>query len=155
MKKGFLQGLKDGIYDADTPENKGRPMQSRIVSEDSHGNVTVVGPEIDYGKLPGGQEMTEVTMVPGATPEQETHKEVGASEMLCYDFAYSLVNSELNRQLNPTTCLGDADCWIQQVTAPTLVVTCWIQQSTCILPSTCTGGRSRRRYQIRIFNLHK
>ena len=28
--------------------------------------------------------------------------------------------SELNRQLNPTTCLGDTDCWIQQVTAPTL-----------------------------------
>ena len=50
--------------------------------------------------------------------------------------------SELNRQLNPTTCLGDTDCWIQQVTAPTLVVTCWIQHSTCILSFTCTGGRS-------------
>ena len=49
--------------------------------------------------------------------------------------------SELNRQLNPTSCLGDTDCWIQQVTAPTLVVTCWIQQPACILPSTCTGGR--------------
>ena len=50
--------------------------------------------------------------------------------------------SELNRQLNPTTCLGDTDCWIQQVTAPTLVVTCWIQQSTCILPPSWTGGAS-------------
>ena len=50
--------------------------------------------------------------------------------------------SELDTQVNQTTCLGDTDCWIQQVTAPTLVVTCWIQQSVCILPSTCTGGRS-------------
>ena len=52
--------------------------------------------------------------------------------------------SELNTQVNPTTCLGDTDCWIQQVTAPTPVGTCWIQQPTgiCILPSTCTGGRS-------------
>ena len=50
--------------------------------------------------------------------------------------------SELNTQVNPTTCLGDTDCWIQQVTTPTLVVTCWNQQSVCILPSTCTGGRS-------------
>ena len=48
--------------------------------------------------------------------------------------------SELNGQLNPTTCLGDTDCWIQQVTAPTLVVTCWIQQSTCILPPVGQGG---------------
>ena len=38
--------------------------------------------------------------------------------------------------------MGDTGCWIQQFTAPTLVVACWIQQPTCILPSTCTGGRS-------------
>ena len=44
--------------------------------------------------------------------------------------------------MNPTTCLGDTCCWIQQVTPPTLVVTCWIQQPKCILPSTFTGGRS-------------
>ena len=50
--------------------------------------------------------------------------------------------SELTTQVNPTTCLGDTDCWIQKVTAPTLVVTCWIQQPTCTLPSTCTRGRS-------------
>ena len=48
--------------------------------------------------------------------------------------------SELNTQVNPTTCLGDTDCWIQQVTAPTLVVTCWIQQFYCILHSSRTGG---------------
>ena len=48
--------------------------------------------------------------------------------------------SELNTQVNPTTCLGDTGCWIQQVTAPTLVVKCWIHLCTCILPSTCTGG---------------
>ena len=35
--------------------------------------------------------------------------------------------SKLNTQVNPTTCLGDRDCWIQQVTTPTLVVTCWNQ----------------------------
>ena len=58
------------------------------------------------------------------------------------DFLINWSISELNTQVNPTTCLGDTDCWIQQVTAPTLVVTCWIQQSVCILPSTCTGGRS-------------
>ena len=50
--------------------------------------------------------------------------------------------SELNTHVNPTTCLGDTGCWIQQVTAPTLVVTCWIHQCASILPSTCTGGRS-------------
>ena len=47
--------------------------------------------------------------------------------------------SELNTQVNPTTCLGDTDCWIQQVTAPSLVVTCWNQQSVCILHSSRTG----------------
>ena len=30
--------------------------------------------------------------------------------------------SELNRQLNPTTCLGDTDCWIQQSVSPKQVV---------------------------------
>ena len=50
--------------------------------------------------------------------------------------------SELNTQVNPTTCWGDTDCWFQQVTTPTLAVTCWNQQSVCILPSTCTGGQS-------------
>ena len=40
--------------------------------------------------------------------------------------------SELNTQVNLTTCLGDTGCWIQQVTAPTLVVTCWIHLCTCI-----------------------
>ena len=44
--------------------------------------------------------------------------------------------------MNPTTCLGDTDCCIQQVTAPTLGVTCWIQQSVCILHSSRTGGAS-------------
>ena len=32
--------------------------------------------------------------------------------------------SDLNVQVNPTTCLGGTGCWIQQVTAATLVVTC-------------------------------
>ena len=50
--------------------------------------------------------------------------------------------SELNTQVNPTTCLGDTGCCIQQVTAPTLVVTCSIHQLASILPSTCTGGAS-------------
>ena len=56
--------------------------------------------------------------------------------------------SELNRQLNPTTCLGDTGCWIQQVTAPTLVVTCWIQQPTCILHSSWTLGGLRPPVQV-------
>ena len=43
------------------------------------------------------------------------------------DFLIHWSISERNTQVNPTTCLGDTDCWIQQVTAPTLVVTCWIQ----------------------------
>ena len=30
--------------------------------------------------------------------------------------------SELNGQLNPTTCLGDTDCWIQQSVSPKQVV---------------------------------
>ena len=58
------------------------------------------------------------------------------------DLLINWSTSELNGQLNPTTCLGDTDCWIQQVTAPTLVVTCWIQQPTCILHSSWTGGAS-------------
>ena len=48
--------------------------------------------------------------------------------------------SQLNTQRNPTTCLGDTGCWIQQVTALNLVVTCWIQPPTCILHSSSTGG---------------
>ena len=43
------------------------------------------------------------------------------------DIINSLIDwstSELNTQLNPTTCLGDTGCCFQQVTAPTLVVTC-------------------------------
>ena len=48
--------------------------------------------------------------------------------------------SELDTQVNPTTDLCDTDCRIQQVTAPTLLVTCWIQQHTCILHSSWTGG---------------
>ena len=66
---------------------------------------------------------------------------------LCKD----LINwstSELNRQLNPTTCLGDTDCWIQQVTAPTLAVTGWIQQCTCISHSSCKGVGLRPLVQI-------
>ena len=42
--------------------------------------------------------------------------------------------------LDPTTYLDYTGCWIQQVTAPTMAVTCWIQECACILPSTCTGG---------------
>ena len=70
------------------------------------------------------------------------HGDVDQVSPVCVDTIDLLINwstSELNRQLNPTTCLGDTDCWIQQVTAPTLVVTCWIQQSTCILPPSWTG----------------
>ena len=48
--------------------------------------------------------------------------------------------SELNTLLDPTTYLDYTDSWIQLVTAPTLAVTSWIQLSTCIVPSTCTGG---------------
>ena len=58
------------------------------------------------------------------------------------DFLINWSISESNTQVNPTTCLGDRYCWIQQVTAPTLVVTCWIQQSVCILHSSRTGGAS-------------
>ena len=45
-------------------------------------------------------------------------------------FLINWSTSELHTQLNRTTCLGDKNCWIQQITAPTLVVTCWIQQVT-------------------------
>ena len=45
------------------------------------------------------------------------------------NFLINWSTSELNTQVNPTTCLGDTDCWIQQVTTNTLVVTCWNQQS--------------------------
>ena len=55
------------------------------------------------------------------------------------NFLISWSTSESKTQLNPT-CLGDTGFWIQQVTAPTLVVTCWIQQPTCILHSSWTGG---------------
>ena len=48
--------------------------------------------------------------------------------------------SQLNTQVNPTTCLGGTGCSIQPVTAPTLVVTCSIQQPSCILHSSRTGG---------------
>ena len=58
------------------------------------------------------------------------------------NFHINWSTSEFNTQVNPTTCLGDTDCWVQQVTAPTLVVTCWIQQSACILQSSRTGGVS-------------
>ena len=58
------------------------------------------------------------------------------------NFLINWSTSELNTQVNPTTCLGDTGCWIQQVTAPTLVVTCWIHQCTCILHSDWTGGAS-------------
>ena len=47
--------------------------------------------------------------------------------------------SELNTQVNPTTCLGDTGCCIQQVSAPTLVVTCWIHRRASISHSTWTG----------------
>ena len=55
-------------------------------------------------------------------------------------FLINLSTSELNTQVNPTTGLGDTGCWIQQVTAPTLVLTCWIQQTLCILHSVGYGG---------------
>ena len=53
-------------------------------------------------------------------------KTLVGSGILTDDFHINWSISELNAQVNPTTCLGDTDCWIQQVTAPTLVVTCWI-----------------------------
>ena len=56
------------------------------------------------------------------------------------NFLINWSTSELNTQVNPTTCLDDTGCWIQQVTAPTLVVTCWIHQCTSILHSSWTGG---------------
>ena len=58
-------------------------------------------------------------------------------------FLINWSTSELNTQVNPTTCLGDTGCWIQQVTAPTLVVTCWIHQRASILYSSWTGGRGQ------------
>ena len=78
---------------------------------------------------------------------QQWHKalefaEFMQSERSTMHFLITWSTSESNTQLNPTTCLGDTGRWIQQVTAPTLVVTCWIQQSVCILPCTCTGGRT-------------
>ena len=48
--------------------------------------------------------------------------------------------SELNPQVNPATCLGDTGCWIQQITAPNLVVTRWIHQCTCVFHSSWTRG---------------
>ena len=58
------------------------------------------------------------------------------------DLLINWSTSELNTLLDPTTYLDYTDCWIQLVTGPTMAVTSWIQLSTCILPSTCTGGRS-------------
>ena len=65
-----------------------------------------------------------------------------AEEKSIMNFLIDWSTSELDIQVNPTTCLGDTDRWIQQVTAPTLVVTSWIQQSVCILHSSRTGGAS-------------
>ena len=68
-----------------------------------------------------------------------------ASQRSTCDTIDLLINwstSESNTLLDPTTYLDYTDCWIQQVTAPTLVVTCWIQQPTCILHSSWTGGAS-------------
>ena len=39
-------------------------------------------------------------------------------------FPYQLVNLRINALLNPTTYLGYTGCWIQPVTAPTLVLNC-------------------------------
>ena len=44
--------------------------------------------------------------------------------------------------MNPSICLGDTGCWIQQVTAPALIVTCWVRQPRCILHSSRTGCAS-------------
>ena len=46
----------------------------------------------------------------------------------------------LNGMLNPITYLGYTGCRIQQVTAPTLAMTWWIQQPTCVVHSSCKGG---------------
>ena len=60
--------------------------------------------------------------------------------LITMNFLNNWSTSELNTLLDPTTYLDYTDCWIQLVTAPTMAVTSWIQLSTCILPSTCTGG---------------
>ena len=47
-------------------------------------------------------------------------------EPITVNFLINWSISELNTLVHPTTCLSDTDCWIQQFTAPTMVVTRWI-----------------------------
>ena len=56
------------------------------------------------------------------------------------NFLINWSTSESNPQEDPTACLGDTGGWIQQVTAPSLVVTCCIHLCASILPSICTEG---------------
>ena len=63
------------------------------------------------------------------------------------NFLINWSSSESNTQVNPTTCLGDTGCWIQQVTVPALVVTWWIHQCASILNSSWTGGALPPRYK--------
>ena len=49
-------------------------------------------------------------------------------EFVTDSFHIDWSTSKVNTQVNPTTCLDKTGCWIQQVIAPTLVVTRWIQQ---------------------------
>ena len=59
-----------------------------------------------------------------------------------FSLAYQLVNFGIDEMLNLTTYLGGTGSWIQQVTPPTLAVTCWIPQPACILHSSCKGWSS-------------
>ena len=74
---------------------------------------------------------------------------VSSMEGETMSFLINWSTSELNTQVNPTTCLGDTGCWIQQVTAPTLVVTCWIHQCASILHSSWTSKFVETKNQLK------
>ena len=59
-----------------------------------------------------------------------------------FDFAYLIGQPQNKWVVESNNLLGLHSCWIQHVTAPTLV-TCWIRQPTCILHSSFAGRAFR------------
>ena len=86
----------------------------RIISQDLH---VIFNPERNKGRWPARfhKAFTKCILYKGTV-----------------NFRINWSPSELNAQVNPTTCLGDTDCWFQQVTTRVGVVTCWIQQSVSL-----------------------
>ena len=76
----------------------------------------------------------------GSASSQESSPQLAQSEM--QDIIEMLMNrsTRINGLLRPTTYSGYTGCWMQQVTVPTLAVTCQIQQATCVFRSACKWG---------------